>query len=141
MRIRVICVGRLKEPYIAQGVEDFFNRIQRFQRIEVFEVKDSKPDQEGQEILTKCGDMPVFAFAEEGNVFSSAEFADFIKGLDDDIAFVLGGPDGLSDDVKDHAKMLISLSRMTFTHDMARLILLEQVYRALTIAKWMPYHR
>jgi 23S rRNA (pseudouridine1915-N3)-methyltransferase len=141
MRIRLICVGRLKEPYVRDGVDEFLKRIERHQRIELFEVKDSEPQQEGNDILAKCGDMPLFAFSEEGNEFESPGFADFIKGLSDDVVFVLGGPDGLSQEVKDRAKMIISLSRMTFTHEMARLILIEQVYRAITINKGLPYHR
>ena len=72
----------------------------------MFEVKGSEPQQEGKDILTKCSDMPVFAFSEEGNEFDSLGFADFLKGLSGDIAFVLGGPDGLSREVKDRAKML-----------------------------------
>ena len=141
MRIRLICVGKVKEPYIRDGVDEFLKRIERYQRIEMFEVKGSEPQQEGKDILTKCSDMPVFAFSEEGNEFDSLGFADFLKGLSGDIAFVLGGPDGLSREVKDRAKMTISLSRMTFTHEMARLILIEQVYRAITINQGLPYHR
>lgn len=141
MRIRLICVGRLKEPYYRDGVDEFLKRMERFQRIELLEVKDSEPLQEGKDILAKGGDMPIFAFSEEGNEFDSPGFADFIKGLTGDVAFVLGGPDGLSQEVKDRAKMVISLSRMTFAHEMARLILVEQVYRAITINKGLPYHR
>ncbi len=141
MRIKLICVGKLKEQYIRKGVEEFLKRLERHQRIEMVEVKDSDPQQEGPDILAKCGGLPIFAFTEEGNEFTSLEWADFLKGLDGDLAFVLGGPEGLSDEVKKQAKMLVSLSRMTFTHDMARLILIEQLYRAVAINKGIPYHR
>jgi 23S rRNA (pseudouridine1915-N3)-methyltransferase len=141
MRIKLVCVGRLKEPFVRQGVEEFLKRLERHQRIELIEVKDSEPRQEGRDLLVHCRDMPIFAFSEEGNQFTSLEFADFLKGLDGDVAFVLGGPQGLSQEVKDRAKMVVSLSRMTLTHEMARLFLMEQIYRGVAMNKGIPYHR
>jgi len=134
-------VGKLKEPYASQGSVMYLERMKRLQRIEVIEIPDSDPSHEGERILAKSGNMPIYAFSEEGAVMTSKQFADTIRAMTGDVAFVIGGPDGLSFEVKKAAKRVISLSEMTFTHEMARLILLEQIYRGLTILKGMPYHR
>jgi 23S rRNA (pseudouridine1915-N3)-methyltransferase len=141
MRIRLICVGKMKEPYASQGCAMYLERLTRLQRIEVIEIADSDPADEGTRILAKSEKMPTYAFSEEGAGMTSKQFADLLKALNGDVAFVIGGPDGLSPAVKKAAKKVISLSDMTFTHEMARLLLLEQIYRGLTIIKGMPYHR
>ncbi|MFA5772323.1 MAG: 23S rRNA (pseudouridine(1915)-N(3))-methyltransferase RlmH [Thermoplasmata archaeon] len=144
MRIKLICVGRVKEQFIAQGCSLYLERLERLQRLEVIEVTDLDTDKEGKLILAKCKELPIYAFSEEGEEFTSIKFADLIRNLTSatgDVAFVIGGPDGLSDEVKKKAKKIISLSKMTFTHEMARLILLEQIYRAVAILKGMPYHK
>lgn len=144
MRIKLICVGRVKEQFIAQGCNLYLERLERLQRLEVIEVPDLDTDKEGKLILSKCKELPIYAFSEEGEEFTSIKFADLIRNLTSatgDVAFVIGGPDGLSDEVKKKAKKIISLSKMTFTHEMARLILLEQIYRAASILKGMPYHK
>lgn len=119
----------------------YLERTTRLQRIEVIEIPDSDPFGEGKLMLAKSKSMPLYAFSEEGIMMTSMQFADLLKSLDGDVAFVLGGPNGLSTDVKKAAKKIVSLSKMTFTHEMARLILLEQIYRGITIIKGMPYHR
>jgi 23S rRNA (pseudouridine1915-N3)-methyltransferase len=141
MRIRLVCVGKVKEPFAQQGCKAYLERLTRLQRIDVLEIPDSDQAGEGKKILARCEKMPIYAFSEEGEGMTSKQFAAFLKGLDGDVAFVIGGPNGLSPDVKKAAKKVISLSEMTFTHEMARMILLEQIYRALTIIKGMPYHR
>ena len=141
MRIRLICVGKVKEPFASQGCAMYLERLTRLQRIDVIEIPDSDPEEEGKKILSKGDKMQIHAFSEEGLSMTSKQFADTLKALDGDVAFVIGGPAGLSTDVKKAAKKVISLSGMTFTHEMARLILLEQIYRGMTIIKGMPYHR
>lgn len=141
MRLRLICVGKVKEAYLKQGISDLEKRLTRHQRFELLELKDSDPVKEGKEILSKADGWTMFSFTPEGKEMSSEQFSDFFAGLVDDVVFVIGGPEGISDEVKENSKMLVSLSQMTFTHEMARLFLIEQVYRAVTMKKGIPYHR
>jgi len=131
-------VGRLKDPNLRAAFEDYHRRIQRFARLEVAELRD-----EGgmARALERGGTVVVLDRA--GTALSSQELAEFIKekSLSGDVVFVIGGPDGLPEEVKARAELLMSLSRMTFTSQMARVILAEQIYRALTIIRGVGYHR
>ncbi|NTV24118.1 MAG: 23S rRNA (pseudouridine(1915)-N(3))-methyltransferase RlmH [Nanoarchaeota archaeon] len=109
------------------------------------EVKDSSKAEEGNGIVKhiKPGSY-VIALSEEGKAFSSIEFAKLMKQISDEkayLSFVIGGPDGLSEEVKNRADIIISLSKMTFTHEMCRLFLIEQIYRASMINTDRRYHR
>jgi 23S rRNA (pseudouridine1915-N3)-methyltransferase len=141
MKIRVLYVGKIRECYSKVGVEEFLKRL-RSRRVELLEIADSNVPKEGEDILKKISDGDlVVALLESGEQLTSLEFADFIRKAEKNICFVLGGPEGLSEEVLKRANRKLSLSRMTFTHEMARLILLEQIYRAFMIIEDKPYHR
>jgi 23S rRNA (pseudouridine1915-N3)-methyltransferase len=139
--MRIICVGKIKERSIDLLINEYAKRVDRLTFIE---LKDSDPIREGEKIietLSKIKDKHVFVLSEEGKEFSSVEFAQKIKKIEKEIVFVIGGPLGLSEEVKKKADVLFSLSKMTFTHEMARLFLVEQVYRAVSINEGKKYHK
>lgn len=136
--IRVICVGKIKEKWIKAGVDEFLKRIKRFSKIEVIELKDSDVEKEGEKILSLLKNQPVL-LDEKGKRLSSKEFSQFIKYKD--IDFIIGSSNGTSNNLKDNIRDKISISDMTFTHEMARLFLIEQIYRGFTINKNIPYHK
>lgn len=141
--IKLICVGKIKEQYIKEGTAEFLKRLQAFTKLEVIELKDSTLEKEAQEIVSKLKNETVFLLDEHGREYESIDFAEFLKKERDnekDIVFIIGGPNGLHDSLKAKYRS-IALSRMTFTHEMARLFFLEQLYRAFSILKNMPYHR
>lgn len=156
MKLRLVCVGKVSEHYLRAGVDDFAARIMRYLPLLVCELKEEKVggkkgdprhlrEREGERILEK---VPAAAFAvvldECGETLTSEGVAvllerHMVQGTPE-VALVVGGPYGLSDAVRRRADLLLSLSPMTFTHQMARLFLLEQIYRGLTILRGEPYH-
>ena len=144
MKIRIIAVGKVKEIYLKQGVEDFAGRLGHYReiaKVEIIEINDLGIEKEADRIIGMAGNDFLVVLAEEGKSYGSGEFAGFIKKMNKDIVFVIGGPFGISDRLKKKANLLLSMSKMTFTHEMARLFLLEQLYRAFNIIKGMRYHK
>ncbi len=159
MKITLICVGKLKEKYLVQGVDEYVKRLSRYCSLEIIELMDEKtPDhggealeeqikrKEGERILKVLKeDAYCIALAIEGNMLSSEELADRIDRLGvngtSHICFIIGGSLGLSDEVLKRADYLLSFSRMTFPHQLMRMILLEQVYRSYRIMNNQPYHK
>ncbi|MDG5814197.1 23S rRNA (pseudouridine(1915)-N(3))-methyltransferase RlmH [Chitinispirillales bacterium ANBcel5] len=143
MFIKVVAVGKVKERYLLTKIQEYQKLIGFDARLEVVEIRDGNRATEGEKILSilKKSQGYSFALAEEGKQFSSREFAQNIQNYNSRMVFVIGGPDGLSEKVKEYADLRFSLSRMTFTHDLARLILFEQMYRALSIIRGRKYHR
>lgn len=159
MKITIICVGRIKEKYFTMGIQEYVKRLGRYCRLDIIEVADEKtPDhasgaeellikrREGERILKNIkDDAYVFALAIEGNMLDSEEFADKIMKLgvngESHINFIIGGSLGLDRDVLSRADEKISFSKMTFPHQMMRMILLEQIYRGYRIIKGEPYHK
>jgi 23S rRNA (pseudouridine1915-N3)-methyltransferase len=144
--IRIITIGKTKEKYIKDGIKDFLTRLKPFHKIDYVELKDKKNiEEEGKDIISKIKDEFVVVMDERGTECSSKVFAEFIKKkcLEESgkIMFVIGSAEGLSEKVKKKANLTIALSQMTYTHEMARLFLLEQVYRGFTIIKGKKYHR
>ncbi|MFH1439734.1 MAG: 23S rRNA (pseudouridine(1915)-N(3))-methyltransferase RlmH [Candidatus Woesearchaeota archaeon] len=144
--IKIINVGKTKEKYLKHGIDDFLDRIKHFHKIQYIEIKDKKNiEEEGKNILNKIKDEFVVVMDEKGNGCNSKIFAEFItkKCFEDtrQIAFIIGSAEGLSDKVKEKADLRLALSQMTFTHEMARLFLVEQIYRAFTILKGIKYHK
>ena len=159
MKITVVCVGKLKEKFFADGVEEYKKRLGRYAKIEKAVVADEKAPEnlsiaeeeqvkakEGEKILKKIPDDAfVVALCIDGKMLSSEELADFfekktVSGVSS-IAFVIGGSLGLSKAVIDRADYKLSFSKMTFPHQLMRMILMEQVYRAFRIIKNEPYHK
>jgi 23S rRNA (pseudouridine1915-N3)-methyltransferase len=138
--IKLICIGKVKEAYIKEGIAEFTKRLQPFARFEVLELKDSNPKQEGTDILAKVKGT-TFLLDETGIEYSSESFAQFLKKQEEkDITFVIGGPNGFDDELKKRFPR-IALSKMTFTHEMARLFFIEQLYRAFMILNHRLYHK
>ena len=142
MLIKIITVGRIKDRGLQSKIAEFSKWISRYAKLEVVELRDSNIEQEGEGILKSLAKDKayVFALSEEGGEFTSKEFSAKLNGIDQKMVFIIGGPLGLSPMVKERADSLLSLSKMTFTHEMARLFLLEQIYRAIDIAKGGKYH-
>ncbi len=147
MRIRILWVGRTKEPYLNEGIKKYLRLLHPYVPLEIIEFGSEKAfvsaqrlrEKEGERILR--GHSNYILLDETGKEKTSMEFAGLIRSLEaEDVDFVLGGAFGVSDEVKRKAGMTISLSRMTMTHEMARLFFLEQLYRAFTIIRGKPYH-
>lgn len=159
MNISIITIGKLKEKYLKQGIQEFLKRLGPYAKVEIIELPDEKApeqlseaemiqvkDKEGERILSKISeDTHVIALAIEGKQRTSEELAKEIDKLatygKSKIAFIIGGSLGLSNDVMKRANDTLSFSKMTFPHQMMRLILLEQVYRAFRINRGEPYHK
>lgn len=159
MKVTLICVGKLKEKYLTQGVEEYAKRLSRYCNLEIIELADEKtPDnasdtmeamikqKEGERILKVLKeDSYCIALAIEGSMLSSEELAGKIDTLGvsgvSHISFIIGGSLGLSEEVLKRADYKLSFSKMTFPHQLMRMILLEQIYRAYRIIKKEPYHK
>lgn len=159
MNITIVTVGKLKEKYLKMGIEEFSKRLGAYTKIDLIEVADEKAPEslsiadmeivkkkEAERILAKVGvDAYVIALAIEGKMKTSEELATGIESLmtygRSKVVFVIGGSLGLHDSVLKRADELLSFSKMTFPHQMMKLILLEQVYRAFRIMKGEPYHK
>jgi len=155
MKIRFICVGKTVESFLREGELNFQNRLKHyipFVRIDLPDLKNVKnlsTDQikleEGKLILKQVTPhQEVILLDENGKQFSSVDFAQFLDSSflrsSKDLVFIIGGPYGFSAEVYARSSSKISLSKMTFSHQMVRMIFLEQLYRALTIRKGEPYH-
>lgn len=159
MKITLICVGKLKEKYLSQGVEEYVKRLGRYCTLEITELPDEKtPDNAGEaleeQIKKKEGDRILksikedsycIALAIEGNMLTSEELAAKIDALGisgvSHISFIIGGSLGLSAQVLKRADYLLSFSKMTFPHQLMRMIFLEQIYRSYRIISNQPYHK
>ena len=143
-RIKILAVGKIKENYILEGIYEYVKRMKN-KRLEIIELKDSTKEEECNYILEKFKKLKGYitiSLDEHGKELTSIEFAEFIKRIKlKDIVFIIGGPDGLNKPILDKVDYKISLSRMTLTHEMARLFLIEQIYRAFTIIEGKRYHR
>jgi 23S rRNA (pseudouridine1915-N3)-methyltransferase len=155
MKLTLICMGKTKERFIQEGIAKYSGYLKHYADGEIRELKEEKIQdlrdaplirkKEAERILTS---LPAQAFLvaldERGQEFTSHEFADFLnKTLESgirDIVFVIGGALGLDECVTGRANKTLALSRWTLTHEMARLVLLEQLYRAFTIIKGKTYH-
>ena len=156
MKLRFVWVGKTKQPAIKDLVENYLERIGRFAGVEVSELKDrtdkgSDPrtiiEREGSDIIerVRAGSFLV-ALDERGRQIDSQKLAEVIErhqisGEGRQMTFVIGGHNGLSEAVRQRADMVLALSRMTLTHEIARVVLLEQVYRAFTIIHDLPYQK
>lgn len=159
MNIAIVSVGKLKEKYLKMGIEEYSKRLGSYAKIDLIEVPDEKAPEnlsdadmeivkkkEGERILAKIGpDTYVIALAIEGKMKSSEQLADDIQSLmtygRSKIAFVIGGSLGLHEDVMKRSDEKLSFSKMTLPHQLMKLVLVEQIYRAFRIIKNEPYHK
>ena len=139
-RCRIIAVGKVRKRWVQEGVELYLKRLPG---LGITELRDSNRDREAEAIrqALRPDELPVMLM-EQGVALSSIDFAERLQGLGSErLAFVIGGADGLSDALKTSARWQLSLSPLTFPHELARLLLLEQLYRARSILQGSPYHR
>lgn len=159
MNITIISVGKLKEKYLKLGIEEFSKRLSKYCKLDMIELDDEKcpenlsdkdmeivKNKEGQKILSKIkNNSYVIALAIDGKNLSSEELADTISKLAvrgiSHITFIIGGSLGLADEVLKRVDYKLSFSKMTFPHQLMKLILLEQVYRSFRINNNEPYHK
>jgi 23S rRNA (pseudouridine1915-N3)-methyltransferase len=145
MKIKLIWVGKTKELFIFEGINKYIRLLKPYAEVSITEIKEEK-GKDIQRMLAKEGErigrlqIPYVLLDEKGKDLSSVEFAKFLDDRKPVISFVLGGAYGVSDPVKEMARDRIALSRMTLTHEMARLVLTEQLYRAFTILHKRGYH-
>lgn len=159
MKIKLVTIGKLKEKYLKEGIAEYSKRLSRFTKVEIIELADEKtPDKasqlenqqilakEGERVLSKITDREfVIALAIEGQQFPSEKFSLLIedasiKGFSN-ITFIIGGSLGLSSQVKERANLLMSFGKLTLPHQLMRLVLIEQIYRAFMIQQGSPYHK
>lgn len=139
--IKIVCIGKIKEKYIDDAIKEYKKRLTAFCKLEIIELKD-KGLKEEKETLKEYIDENTFILDEKGKEFASVEFSKIIKKETEKITFIIGGHDGISEDLKKENKdKLFSLSKMTLTHEMARLFLIEQIYRSFMIINNRKYHR
>ena len=143
MKIRLIWVGKTKERWIAEGINKYLGLLGHMAQVETVEIKEDKgggprAEKEADRLLKQAGSGFVL-LDEHAEGMDSAGLAGFLKDRAA-VEFVIGGPFGVSDRVKEKAAFRLSLSPMTFTHEMARVVLLEQLYRAMMIMKGRSYH-
>lgn len=139
-RIRILAVGRVQRGWIREGLELYSRRLPG---LAIVEIRDSSPAREAEAIRAELrkGEQLV-ALAEEGRALRSLEFAERLRACGSTrLAFAVGGADGLDPALKASASWRLSLSPMTFPHELARLLLVEQLYRARAILQGSPYHR
>ena len=143
--IKIICVGKLKEKYLTEGVEDYLTRLRKYDKIDLIELSDSNIDCEGTEILKHISNKDyVISLAIKGTDLSSLELADNIDKIfisNPNITFIIGGSNGIRQDILDKSNMLLSFSKLTYPHGLFRLILLEQIYRSFKILNNESYHK
>ena len=159
-KVNILCIGKIKEKYFAQAIDEYAKRLQAFCKLRIIELAEEKirgnnpnPAQiaevlqaEGKRIMQKISPSDyVIALCIEGKLRTSEELAGTLNTLAvtgrSTVDFVIGGSYGLSDEVKAAADEKLSMSRMTFPHTMARMILTEQIYRAYEIASNWKYHK
>lgn len=146
MNITILCVGKLKEKYWTEASAEYRKRLSRYCTITVEELKEENPEAEGQNILKRLKkDTFVISLEIQGKALSSEELSFKLQELalqgKSDITFVIGGSDGLSEEVSRCSDFKLSFSRMTFPHQMIRIFLLEQIYRSFKIMKGETYHK
>lgn len=143
-KINVICIGKIKEEYLRSAVGEYLKRLSRFAKVEVKELAECKTLKDEAELILKAAKGCKIALCIEGEKLSSEVFAQKIKFLCDrgeEISLIIGSSCGLDKSVKDAADLKLSFSDMTFPHQLMRVILLEQVYRAFMINSGSEYHK
>lgn len=146
MKITLVTIGKLKEKFLVDGVEEYLKRIKNFAKVDVKEISECRTvDEEGKKLLAQVPrDSFLIVLDVVGVEMSSEKLAEKISSLTlrgiSDITFLIGGAFGLSEEVRQAADLRLSLSKMTFTHQMARLIIVEQIYRTFKINRGEPYH-
>lgn len=160
MNIKIVCVGKIKEKFYRQAIDEYLKRFTAFSKVEIVEVNDEKAPEalsdkelsevkakEGERILAKIKDDALVITLEiGGSQMDSLDFADLIKdemvnGFGRDLVFVIGGSNGLGENVLKRSDKPLSFGKMTYPHQLMRVILTEQIYRAFMIINNRTYHK
>jgi 23S rRNA (pseudouridine1915-N3)-methyltransferase len=155
MKLRFVWIGKTRRAPVKQLIQEYLERVGRFAQVEVLELRDRDDvggdarkiiDKEGEDILSRtASDSFVVALDERGREMDSIKLAELVERHrvtgTKQITFIIGGHNGLSDAVRKRANLVLALSRMTLTHEFARVLLTEQVYRAFTIIHDLPYQK
>jgi len=153
MKVNIVCVGKIKETFFVDAINEYKKRLSRFCVLNIIEVDEDskqtnlllKSQNEGSKLLSKCSGVIVALDGGNGKMLSSEELADYIAKKElsgsSEISFVIGGSNGLSDEVLNKADLVLSFGKITFPHQLFRVVLSEQIYRAFTIIKGLPYHK
>ena len=143
--INIICIGKIKEKYLKEAIEDYKKRINKYHKINIIELPDSNVDEEGKEIKKYLSKKDyIIALAIEGKEITSTELAEKIDKTFinfSTINFIIGGSLGISEDIKNLSDYKLSFSKLTFPHGLFRVILLEQIYRSFKILNNETYHK
>lgn len=152
MRVNIVCVGKIKEKYFTDAIAEYSKRLSRFCSFNIIEVDEAskidnlekKSEAEGKLILEKCSGV-IVSLDSKGKMLESPEIAEFIKNNQvsgvSEISFVIGGSNGLSDAVIKASKLVLSFGKITYPHQLFRVVLSEQIYRAFAIIAGLPYHK
>lgn len=158
MKFNILTIGKLKEPYLKEGVAEFLKRVKPYGGISIEELNESKLGDkasesdrqaavadEGNRLLKRCGQNEYIVLLDVyGQTMGSEQLANHISGLEvkgySQMTFIIGGAFGVSEELRKRANLRLSFSPMTFTHQMVRLLLVEQLYRACKINRNEPYH-
>ena len=143
LNVKIICCGTLKEQYLKDAVSEYSKRLSAFCKLTVQEIKEDTLNASFSAVSAFKGFK--IALCVEGKMLSSEELAEKIETLaingNSDIAFIIGGSEGIAEEIKNMCDLKLSFSKMTFPHQLMRVILLEQIYRAFTIINHKSYHK
>lgn len=142
--IKIICVGKLKEKYLVEACLEYTKRISKYTKLEIIELKDSNIKEERDNILKNISKEFIITLEIEGNMLDSPTLAHKIDNIfltNPNITFIIGGSDGLHEDIKKISNYKLSFSNLTFPHQLFRVILLEQIYRSFKILNNETYHK
>lgn len=143
--IKIICIGKLKERYLIEAIEDYKKRINKYHKLDIIELSDSNIETEKELIKKKINSKDYIITLEiEGQQLNSIELSKKIEKIfitNPNITFIIGGSDGLHQEIKEISNYKLSFSRLTFPHGLFRLILLEQIYRSFKIINNETYHK
>lgn len=152
MKINIVCVGKIKEKYFLDAIDEYKKRLSRFVSFNIIEVDeaskeenlDTKNEIEGKKLLEKCSGINI-CLDRQGKELESTQLAKFIENKQvsgvSEISFVIGGSNGLSKEILEKATLILSFGKITFPHQLFRVVLTEQIYRAITIINGLPYHK
>lgn len=157
MKINIIAVGKMKEKYLKEAIDEYKKRLSKFCSLNIIEIDESVAkvendanikktiDDESKSIISKIKNEYVIALDIDGKEYSTLELSDKVNDIKlkgaSEISFIIGGSYGLSDTIKKRADLRLSFSKLTFPHQLFRVILLEQIYRVFKIANNEPYHK
>ena len=143
MKIRILAIGKPKLRYAADGIAEFQKRLQRACKVEIEYLKDKD---ESRQLLERSAGTYRIAMDERGDLLTTDKFVDRINALEQrgdvkTVSFLIGGSDGHSEELRQNSDALLALSPLTLQHELALVVLLEQIYRAYSIKRGEPYHR